>query len=119
MERLSWLPLVVSQALAIALGLVLVFTPFTIFNPEFEVGRAPTLLRVWGATLTAFNVLALAVTLTSFRSGERWSWWALFTVPLLYLSWSLIDRPHPGDIILGSLGLLGLLVAAPRLLRRR
>jgi hypothetical protein len=35
------------------------------------------LFRVYGAYVTAFGVLAVAVAATAFRRGESWSWWAL------------------------------------------
>jgi hypothetical protein len=33
--------------------------------------------RVYGAYNVAFAVLAIAITLTAFRRGEPWAWWAL------------------------------------------
>ena len=36
------------------------------------------LFRVYGAFNVAFGLLAMAVTATAFRRGERWAWWALF-----------------------------------------
>ena len=35
------------------------------------------LFRVYGAYCVAFGVLTLFITLTAFRHGERWAWWAL------------------------------------------
>ena len=33
--------------------------------------------RVYGAYIVAFSTLAIAMAVTAFRRGERWSWWAL------------------------------------------
>lgn len=33
--------------------------------------------RVYGAYIVAFSVVALAITVTAFRAGERWAWWTL------------------------------------------
>lgn len=38
---------------------------------------ATLLFRPYGACNVAFGVLGLAITLTAFRRGERWAWWAL------------------------------------------
>ena len=35
------------------------------------------LFRVYGAYIVAFGLLAIAVTATAFRRGDRWAWWAL------------------------------------------
>jgi RsiW-degrading membrane proteinase PrsW (M82 family) len=35
------------------------------------------LFRVYGAYIVAFGVLAISITITAFRRGESWAWWAL------------------------------------------
>ena len=35
------------------------------------------LFRLYGAYNVAFGILGLAITLTAFRRGEAWAWWAL------------------------------------------
>ena len=35
------------------------------------------LFRLYGAYIVAFGLLAIAVTATAFRRGDRWAWWAL------------------------------------------
>ena len=35
------------------------------------------LFRMYGVYIVAFGLLAIAVTATAFRRGERWAWWAL------------------------------------------
>lgn len=35
------------------------------------------LFRMYGTFNVAFALMAIAVTLTAFRRGERWAWWAL------------------------------------------
>jgi len=35
------------------------------------------LFRLYGAYIVAFGLLAIAVTVTAFRRGEGWAWWAL------------------------------------------
>jgi hypothetical protein len=35
------------------------------------------LFRTYGAYNAAFGLMAIAVTVTAFRRGEGWAWWAL------------------------------------------
>ena len=35
------------------------------------------LFRMNGAFNVAFGLMAIAITITAFRRGERWAWWAL------------------------------------------
>jgi hypothetical protein len=35
------------------------------------------LFRLYGAYIVAFGLLAIAVTVTAFRRGDGWAWWAL------------------------------------------
>ena len=35
------------------------------------------LFRLYGVYIVAFGLLAIAVTVTAFRRGENWAWWAL------------------------------------------
>jgi len=35
------------------------------------------LFRMYGVFNLAFGLMAIAITVTAFRSGERWAWWAL------------------------------------------
>lgn len=43
------------------------------------------LTRILGAWLTGFSLLAVGVTLVPFRRGERWAWYALWSLPLTFL----------------------------------
>lgn len=35
------------------------------------------LFRMYGIYILAFELLAIAITVTAFRRGERWAWWLL------------------------------------------
>src|SRR6185436_4500241 len=48
-------------------------------------GYIAVLFRVYAAYVVAFGLLATAVTVTAFRRGDAWAWWALLvTNPLAY-----------------------------------
>ena len=40
-------------------------------------GYITLLFRTYGAYNVAFGLLAMAITVTAFRRGDRWTWWAL------------------------------------------
>lgn len=40
------------------------------------------LARVLGAWLTGFSLFAIAVSVTAYRRGERWAWFAMWSLPL-------------------------------------
>jgi hypothetical protein len=40
-------------------------------------GFMEVLFRVYGAFNVAFGLLAITISATAFRRGERWAWWAL------------------------------------------
>ena len=40
-------------------------------------GFVTLLFRMYGTYGVAFSLMAIAITLTAFRHGERWAWWAL------------------------------------------
>lgn len=70
-------------------------------TPE-EIGAAdPRLLvlvdqqvRAGGGAILVYGALVAAIAWTSFRQGERWAWYALWTVPLLNVLIFLIMYTH-------------------------
>lgn len=67
-----------------------------------EIGAAdPRLLvlvdqqvRAGGAAIMVAGILAAAIAWTSFRGGERWAWYALWTLPLLNVLILLVMYTH-------------------------
>ena len=95
--RASWIILAVVATLTILSGLYVGLTP-TGSQTEFS-GRTwedfaaadPEVARIYsmdlvllGITLTAFAILGTIVTLIPYRRGERWAWFALWLIPLVY-----------------------------------
>ena len=49
--------------------------------------------RMYGVYIVAFGLLAIAITVTAFRRGERWAWWALLVGnTIAYVSAMTYDR---------------------------
>ena len=102
LRRIAWLVIVIADAGLLAWGAMAALAPEHLPGP----GAAPiltagyesftkrswseladtspmttafmtVLFRVYGAYIVAFGLLAIAVSATAFRRGERWAWWAL------------------------------------------
>lgn len=99
---LPWFFIVITDLLVLAWGAMAALFPFALTGPggapilvagyEGYTGQqwlqlvssapktaefATILFRVYGAYNVAFGGLAVAITLTAFRSGAAWAWWAL------------------------------------------
>jgi hypothetical protein len=73
------------------------------------------LFRVYGAYNVGFGVLGLAITLTAFRRGELWAWWALMIGNTITLGAAMtydriVNAIGPFEM-LEYVGLLGLYAA--------
>lgn len=110
-ERYGWTILLVSAILGLLSALVLVFSPLSIMvEPAFAAGIVPGALRAWGITWVFFNILALAILLGNFRKGERWAWWALWLLPLLWLSHFLVNPATVHNLVIAIITALGLVL---------
>ena len=102
---IAWKVMMVPNFVVLLLGLVFTFIPDAVLSSGFGlfsgqswsslVSASPktaefillTAGRMFGVHILAMNVLGIAVTLKSFRKGERWSWYALlisFTFGLVF-----------------------------------
>ena len=81
--------------------------------------------RTQGWNLLVIGVLMLAVLLVPYRAGRRWSWWAMWAVPVwcfgvagLYLAYGLAPgQPLPPPLVSGPI--LGAIAVAVLLVDRR
>ena len=102
LRRVAWLLILIADAGLLAWGAMAALAPERLpgpgFAPILRVGyerftsrswqeltdTSPMtaeyitlLFRLYGVYIVAFGLLAIAVTATAFRRGERWAWWAL------------------------------------------
>jgi len=91
--------------------LLLTISPTTVlFEPEFRAGDVPGTLRAWGITWL-FNVFALVVLFRGFRQVERWAWWTLWLLPLLWLSHFLFNPSTVHNLVIAIITAVGLILA--------
>jgi len=99
LQRNAWWGLVAMVAIIVLFGITdvisgvaadelipLGLTGLTLEQLEAESARAYRLLdfvaRAGGANLVVIGLLMLAILIFAFRHGERWAWWAMWTLPL-------------------------------------
>ena len=110
-ERYGWMILLVSAVLGLLAALMLTFSPLSIMvEPAFRVGNVTGALRAWGLTWVFFNIFALTILFRNFRKGERWAWWALWPLPLLWLSYFLVNPATVHNLAIAIITALGLIL---------
>jgi hypothetical protein len=110
--RYAWIILLISAILGLLVSLVLVISPNTVLiEPAFRVGSVPGALRAWGVTWLFFNVIALVVLFRGFRKGERWAWWTLWLLPLLWLSHFLFNPTTVHNLVIAIITAVGLILS--------
>ena len=62
-----------------------------------------------GVSTLFFYIFALIVILISFRAWERWAWFALWLLPLLWVA-DLVINPNIRALVIALIGALGLML---------
>lgn len=102
LRRFAWLLILIADAGLLAWGAMAALAPEQLLGPgsapilnaeyagftgrswselasasSLTAGFITLLFRMYGTFNVAFAAMAIAITVTAFRSGERWAWWAL------------------------------------------
>lgn len=110
-ERYAWIILLVSTILGLLFAVPMSLAPSAIFtDPAFQVGAAPVAIRAWGITWVGFSVFTLVILLGPYRRSERWAWYTLWLLPLLWLSHFVLAPDLPHNLILAVISALGLIL---------
>jgi hypothetical protein len=110
--RYGWSILSISAILGLLVSLVLVVSPNTVLvEPAFRVGSVPGALRAWGVTWLFFNIMVLVVLFGGFRRRERWAWWLLWLLPLLWLSHFLFNPTTVHNLVIAIITAVGLILS--------
>ena len=127
--RASWIILAGITLLTTLNGLWVAITPvgsqtdlsgrtweqFAAAEPEIATIYAMDLVLL-GITLSAFSTLGMIVTLVPYRHGERWAWFTLWLIPLVYggMSFTMLSEQYydVGYIYVGLfiVSLIGILI---------
>jgi uncharacterized membrane protein YhaH (DUF805 family) len=102
LRRVAWILILIADAGLLAWGAMAALVPEHLLGPGgtpilaagyegYSKGSWPelahafpmtaqymvVLFRMYGVYIVAFGLMAIAITVTAFRRGERWAWWAL------------------------------------------
>lgn len=112
-DRYGWMILSSSAILGIIAALMTTLPPISWFwDPLFE--SSYSIMGAWGTTWVAFNILALVMILIPYRRYERWAWFTLWMVPLLWLA-QFVFSPDLTYLLLSALTTVGLVLPYRRL----
>jgi hypothetical protein len=84
-ERYGWMILSASAVLGIFAAVLTTVPPLYVFSSPLFQNTYP-IMGALGTALVGFNIFALVMTLIPYRRGERWAWYTLWMLPLLWLS---------------------------------
>jgi cell division protein FtsW (lipid II flippase) len=116
-ERSGWMILLVSAILGILGALVVtVPSPYMLSDPLYQ--NFYPIMAAWGLAWVGFNVFALILALIPYRRGERWAWYTLWMLPLLWLSLFALAPDLPLYLALAIVTAAGLVLPYRRFFSR-
>jgi hypothetical protein len=84
-EKYGWMILAGSAVFGMVAAVLTTLPPLSWFTDPVIV-MSYSLMGAFGVTWAGFNIIALVLALIPFRRGERWAWYTLWMLPLLWLS---------------------------------
>lgn len=88
-EKYAWVLLLPGGFLYLLLGIAFTSSP-AVLGPT-----VPMEVRFFGVALIGLTVFGLAITLNSYRKGEKWAWYTLWYYPILFGSIFTIEYGDP------------------------
>jgi len=107
-ERYGWVILLASAILGIVAAVMTTFPPLYVFSSSLYEGVYP-MMGALGTALVGFNILALVMALVPYRRSERWAWYALWLLPLQWIS-QFVFLPEVPYLVLAVLTAVGLIL---------
>ena len=97
-----------SAILGLVAAVVTTFPPLYVFSSSLYEGVYP-MMGALGTALVGFNVLALVVAVLPYRRHERWAWFALWLLPVEWIS-QFVFLPQVSYLVLAVLTAAGLVL---------
>jgi hypothetical protein len=108
-ERYGWVILAVSAVFGIVAAVMTTLPPLSWFTDPVII-MTYSLMGALGVTWVGFNLFALILTLIPFRRGERWAWFTLWMLPLMWLSQFALAPDHSYYLVLAIISAVGLIL---------
>ena len=116
-EKYGWMILAVSAIFGIVAAVMTTLPPLSWFTDPLFVS-AYSVMGALGITWVGFNLFALILTLIPYRRGERWAWFTLWMLPLLWLSQFALSPDLSYYLVLAIISTVGLILPYRRFFSR-
>jgi len=116
-EKYGWLILAVSAVFGIVAAVMTTLPPLSWFTDPVII-MTYSLLGALGVTWVGFDLFALILTLIPFRRGERWAWFTLWMLPLLWLFQFVLAPDLSYYLVLAIISTVGLILPYRRFFSR-
>ena len=108
-ERYGWVILSASAILGIFAAVLTAIPPMYVFSSPFFENMYP-IMGALGIASVGFNIFALVMALIPYRRYERWAWYALWLLPLMWLSQFVLAPDLYYYLVLAVLSTVGLIL---------
>ena len=108
-EKYGWVILALSAIFGIVAAVLTTLPPLSWFTDPLFVS-AYSIMGTLGVTWVGFNIFALVMILIPFRRGERWAWYTLWMLPLMWLSQFVLSPDLPYYLALAIITTVGLIL---------
>jgi hypothetical protein len=108
-ERYGWVILSASALLGIFAAVLTAIPPMYVFSSPFFENMYP-IMGALGIASVGFNIFALVMVLIPYRRYERWAWYALWLLPLMWLSQFVLAPDLYYYLVLAVLSTVGLIL---------
>ena len=113
-EKYAWVLLVAAELFSMVSALLGVFATsyyFTFFPGSEVLGpTATSLIRGLSSLWVGMNLFGLAITLKPYRNGEKWAWYTLWYLPIVFSLHYLLLFPSPYNLEAAIVPFLGLVL---------
>jgi hypothetical protein len=108
-ERYGWVILAASAMLGIFAAVLTAIPPMYVFSSPFFENVYP-IMGALGIASVGFNIFALVMVLIPYRRSERWAWYTLWMLPLMWLSQFVLAPDLYYYLVLAVLSSVGLVL---------
>jgi hypothetical protein len=108
-QRYGWVILSASALLGIFAAVLTAIPPMYVFSSPFFENVYP-IMGALGIASVGFNIFALVIVLIPYRRSERWAWYTLWMLPLMWLAQFALAPDLYYYLVLAVLSAVGLIL---------
>ena len=108
-ERYGWVTLSASVLLGIFAAVITAIPPeYVLSSPFFQ--SAYPIMGALSIASVGFNIFAVVMVLVPYRRHERWAWYTLWLLPLMWISHFLLAPDRLYYLVLAIITTIGLIL---------